>query len=387
MKWIVPCLGLLASCAGSDLGQEEYAIAAHSAESVGVIRLLNDAATTFAVLDVDARLDRRAAANLIAARNGPDGVFGTEDDIRFQTISDVDDVRYVGPSALSKLSAYSDSHGYRPGDDELLGEFDGVPFSFGQAERALLLVNEAEESHLDDDLGLDSRAVRSILAARPIATMGELASLYYVGSSALQRIAEATTLSGPIAVDCQTRSECGADEFCQGIPFDGSSDLGICRPRGNVPGAGNDCSVANPCGPELFCGGLSMGDLGLCLASWQQDTFENTDYLALPGMGTVANSVVVRGQASVPFDITVEIDLQHSNPEDLRITLLDPSGTDAILWDGPTESSAFPGAFIARGRISRDDVVNGRWQLVTENLANSTGSISRWTLWLSSNFD
>ena len=53
-----------------------------SVDSIGLLNFLNDESTTFEVLDIDARLDRRSAAGLIHHRNGPDGAFGTWDDNR-----------------------------------------------------------------------------------------------------------------------------------------------------------------------------------------------------------------------------------------------------------------------------------------------------------------
>ena len=72
----------------------------------------------------------------------------------------------------------------------MLGTFDSVTFSVSEADRALDLVNDASDTTLDDEVGLDPRAVSSILAARPIDTMGQLAALYYVGPTAMRNIRE-----------------------------------------------------------------------------------------------------------------------------------------------------------------------------------------------------
>lgn len=45
----------------------------------------------------------RAAGNLVERRDGPDGVFGTDDDQPFEDIYAVDDVYYVGPVAIRQL--------------------------------------------------------------------------------------------------------------------------------------------------------------------------------------------------------------------------------------------------------------------------------------------
>ena len=73
----------------------------------------------------------------------------------------------------------------------------------------------------------------------------------------------------------------------------------------------------------------------------------------------------------------------------LDFTYYDPNGTDAVLWDGPSETGPFPTEPIpALGNISRDDMVNGRWLLRIENVGGGgLGNLHGWTLWLSSNFD
>ncbi|MFT5358979.1 MAG: hypothetical protein ACI9KE_006221, partial [Polyangiales bacterium] len=121
---VLPILLVLAGCtstvdldASSDSidGRADSATAAleGTREGHGVLRLLNDggdaeeSATDFVFLDDDVALDRRAASNLIEHRDGPDGVFGTSDDDLFDTIEEVDDVPWVGASALGKLAEFA----------------------------------------------------------------------------------------------------------------------------------------------------------------------------------------------------------------------------------------------------------------------------------------
>ncbi|MEZ4462479.1 MAG: phospholipase D-like domain-containing protein [bacterium] len=51
----------------------------------------------------DAGIHTRAANNIIAQRNGLDALPGTEDDFYFRSLTDVDDVSYVGTVAMSQL--------------------------------------------------------------------------------------------------------------------------------------------------------------------------------------------------------------------------------------------------------------------------------------------
>lgn len=78
----------------------------------GILMLLNDPQTTFNVLDTEAGVDARAASNLIAHRNGHDGMFGTEDDQLFGSLIEVDEVRWVGPSTLERLTAFARLKGF-----------------------------------------------------------------------------------------------------------------------------------------------------------------------------------------------------------------------------------------------------------------------------------
>jgi hypothetical protein len=181
MRARIPALfivaGLLSACSLADSDPDETSVpfASESAEARGVLALVNDETTTFELLDVGIGLDRRAAAGIV-------------EDRPFDSIAELDAVRWVGRSALGKLADYAVDNGWVPDGNAILGTFDGVPFTFDEATATLELANTATESVLRNDVGLDRRAVASILEARTIDTMSELASLYYVGSAMLQRL-------------------------------------------------------------------------------------------------------------------------------------------------------------------------------------------------------
>ena len=167
-------------------------------EAVGLLWFLNDGSTTFEILDDEVPLDRRAARNLIDHRDGPDGIFNTSDDDPFDTVEEVDGIAYIGETALERLVHYACLDGWVPEGPDLLGIYDGVPFTVAEADAVLVFSNAASESGLDDDLGLDRRAVNSILEARPIRSVKQLAGLYYVGKTALTRLKEHCVVeSGP----------------------------------------------------------------------------------------------------------------------------------------------------------------------------------------------
>ena len=169
-------------------------------EGVGLLDFLNDEATTQNVLDYTVGLDRRAAGNLIAHRDGGDRKWGTSDDDIYNTVDEVDAVRFVGPKTLDRMVAFALRSGFVPGANDVLGVYDGVAFTVEEADATLKLVNMLDEKTLDDDLGLNAIAASSIVDAQPVATVDGLSRLYYVGNAALSTL-KAAALQDTILQD------------------------------------------------------------------------------------------------------------------------------------------------------------------------------------------
>jgi len=159
-----------------------------TAEGVGLIAFINDKGTTFDLLDKTVGLDRRAAGNLVAHRDGGDRLWGTTDDDVYNTVDEIDAVRFVGPRTIDRMIEYAARNGWVPGAEDILGIYDGVAFTVEEAVATVALANELNEFELDQGLRLHSRAAESIVLAQPIATIDELARLYYVGGSALSKL-------------------------------------------------------------------------------------------------------------------------------------------------------------------------------------------------------
>ncbi len=83
--------------------------------SRAVLALLNDPAVGEDELDFSAKLNAQAAYYLMHHRDGADRLPGTEDDNLFDSLLEVDRVKYVGPVALDRLSQYAISQGYDAG--------------------------------------------------------------------------------------------------------------------------------------------------------------------------------------------------------------------------------------------------------------------------------
>lgn len=359
-------------------------------QSVGALRFLNDANTSLAVLDDEVPLPSHAAGNLVAHRNGADGVYGTPDDDRYDDVAEVLEVRQIGPARLKRIARYADSAGFVPHGDDLLGSYDGVPFSVNDATATVALANSATEAELDDDIGLDSRAVDSILAARTIVTVQQLSQLYFVGPSALAKL-KAWATSGTradVGEDCIETTDCKDGLRCNGKPSDGSPEIGRCIPTGNVPGAEESCSQDEDCLAGLACSGLTVyGNSGYCRPLWMFGSYASSD-VAVPIVDNdpagASMDVVVYGLATVPEDIMVTLDIDHPRPQDLVVKLISTNGSDSLLWNNDSS----PAYYLPALGIERDNYVNGKLTLeVVDTVSGQSGVLNGFEVWLSSRYD
>ena len=188
---------------------------------------------------------------------------------------------------------------------------------------------------------------------------------------------------------CTEEDTCAAGLRCIGRPRDGSSEYGRCVDISRQPGEGTSCSATRPCGEGLVCAGGKLFGEGTCNPAWMAGTFATDAAVVIPDgpHGEASSSVIAEGLASVPVDLEVVISLDHPRPSDLVVTLYDPNGTSAVLWD--RTDALFDGARSdVRTGISRDDEVNGRWQLVVEDrVAGAEGTLEGFTLSIISRWD
>jgi hypothetical protein len=355
-------------------------------EAIGVLALLNDSDTTFETLDDDAGLDKRAAGSLIDFRAGEDGEYtgGTHDDHIYRAIAEVDDRYFVGASALSHLLDYALATGYVPQGGDLLGVWDHVAFTVDEANDALQWVNTSPEEVLD--ARLDRRAVASILAARPLASVQQLSQLYYFGQSAMLTAREEGR-SVDDGIPCTDNAQCTGLLMCVGAPDE--DGFSRCQLAQGIPGQGASCGGFSDCAQDLVCSGFTVFGSGECRPAWMAADFTSAVDAALPAAGASATFTVdVSGLASVPEDIIVTVDLQGVDPAGLRLVVLDPQDTPSTIWDGPTAGgAAMPTELLALEGISRDDMINGTWTLQVENISSPVGTLATWNLYLSSRFD
>lgn len=107
---------------------------------------------------VNLEVHSRAASNIVEARRGPDGQYGTGDDAVFTTLQQLDDVPYVGPVAMDALQAAG---------AELCagGDLDLGPTC---AEQSVVDFANNPSTTAEDlkDIGVHSSGATSIMAAR-----------------------------------------------------------------------------------------------------------------------------------------------------------------------------------------------------------------------------
>jgi hypothetical protein len=170
---------LIPACAvsGDDSETSETALSMSPADAAAVVALVNYPGTTQDTLDNAVGLDTRAAKNIIAQRNGADGVAPSPDDVLFADVAAVDHVPYVGDLALSKLRVYAAAHPAPAGET-----VEGVVFAGWESEAVVWGVN-----HATVELGslLDSRGAAGLLAKRPFTSVAQMGPVPYVAKTAL----------------------------------------------------------------------------------------------------------------------------------------------------------------------------------------------------------
>ena len=173
-----------------------------SALERSMLEFMNHPKTDVVLLDEEVGLDKRAAENLIAHRNGPDGLIDTEDDNLFNSTAEIDSVFWVGQTALDKIAAYIESEAWKRASHRTLGVYDGIHFTVEEGERTIELANMASKMELEQVVGLTEIAAHMVIKLRPFDTMKSLSKVYGVDDKALIKLKTAALTWGPNA--CQT---------------------------------------------------------------------------------------------------------------------------------------------------------------------------------------
>lgn len=356
--------GFAAGCAADDLGDEDLAAAVDSALSLGapevrgVLRLVNDCALDAVRFDDEVGLRVEAARNVAAHRDGRDGRCGTADDDPFDTLAELDAVPQVGDVTLQRLLDFAVAHGYLDAPDAPAGTWEGVDFTFHEVTVVLEIANVADVAYLDGTVGLDARAARNIVAARPIAHMPALADVAYVGASALRLLQAhvAVWAPAPPVVDPGPAPDDAAGTW-EGVTFTAAE-------------VGTALDVANRATFEQLNGGATLSTLASNNIIAARPIASMDQLAAVAYVGTVAMEKL---QRYLPVWVAAGSGGDPTlTPEDKLVLFLNHPGLtvaelDAIRYMGSVQAEAIV-AYLSHDRIEdlaelRTVVVLESWQV------------------------
>lgn len=200
-----------------------------------------------------------------------------------------------------------------------------------------------------------------------------------------------TVMWGKEARECTQDADCADGLTCVGIPSELS--IGRCLARHEThPATDSACSAAAPCpaGSGLVCQGGTSGDEGLCRPAWQQSAFytEPSQTIAATAAGGEAQ-LLAYGLATVPTDIQIDVLISHPDIRNLRVTLVNPSGTEVPVFSGERAGQELYLSNHALRVFPSDESANGVWRLRAVDVGSrrSRGSIDRFGLRITSRWD
>ncbi|MEM9691017.1 MAG: proprotein convertase P-domain-containing protein [Myxococcota bacterium] len=211
-------------------------------------------------------------------------------------------------------------------------------------------------------------------------------------SSASSNFVEAGATAG---ADCSGERACRGDLTCEGVPRDGSPEIGKCVDATFLDGEDARCGVRAEtgevypeCGEGLTCVGATVyGGVGFCRPHWMEGVFSLREPVAIPDgepEGVTAD-LVVYGLATVPEDVVVAFEVDHPRPEDLIVTLESAHGTTAPLWEHERDGED---VLVVLDGVERDNSVNGTWKLhVIDTAEGESGTLEALELYLTSRYD
>ena len=206
---------------------------------------------------------------------------------------------------------------------------------------------------------------------------------------------------GPGGNTCADNADCAAGFGCEGRIDDENplgSPLGLCV-NTEAPASFDSCTEIRGCDAGYCAGLIGMDGVGMCSPGWMFGERSNEEVLSVDG-GSVRSDVLVYGQATVPMDLELTLDLFHDvDVRDLRVELLIPGYEGSpdddrprvTVWPREGVSAGHPtgGRVVLPVRAFSDESINGAWTLhVTDETADgASGGVFGWTLNYSSRYD
>lgn len=201
-----------------------------------------------------------------------------------------------------------------------------------------------------------------------------------------------TTTWGAERRECRSDEQCAEGLRCLGIASEITRGRCVDTDVPAHPAQDSECSADAPCpvGSGLQCAGAPTSGAGICRPAWLTSAFDTNAEQSIPDGSTTGTDVtlVAYGLATVDVDVKLDLWIDHPRVADLRISLINPSGTEIVIADrdrtGPEVSLD---DFVVRG-FSGDESVNGVWRLrVVDGVRGSAGQIRRFGLTITSRWD
>ncbi len=200
---------------------------------------------------------------------------------------------------------------------------------------------------------------------------------------------------------CQSNDDCADGFRCEGTtdaPNPISTPLGLCVDTG-IDASFEDCDTLRGCEGGYCAGLVAFDGNGMCSPGWMFGERRSEQTVAVDG-DVARDDVLIYGQATVPVDLTVTLDLFHDvDTAELTVELLIPGYDGApdadrprvTVWPAEGITTAHPtgGRVTLPVRAFGDESINGAWTLVVTDTAadGSEGGVFGWTLGFSSRYD
>jgi len=376
----VGALGCLSSTDDEQLGGSHGTLDLTESEETALLAFVNDAATDLVMLDDEVGLNSRAAKNIITQRNGLDGVYPSADDHPYDTLAELDAVPYVGPAALTLLHEYVNGN-QAPADITV----EGVDFTQEQADAVVWGVNQATVAELDDEVGLDSRAAKNLVAAAPFASVAEMGPIGYVGVTALKKLRshastwqsemDANKLGGTFdGVTFDEASAAVALEIANVASAEQLADGGITTSPRNKIIAGRPWANLASLSATSGIGPATMKALAGMVADWKGATVP----AAVVTVQTLADEVANNGEQSQYFDklVTTSRAIITTKPKTysngaMSFFIADPAAGNVeqlkvYVAAGAGLNLAFASLFDDVNITGKLTIYNGTWEILVD---------------------
>lgn len=204
-------------------------------------------------------------------------------------------------------------------------------------------------------------------------------------------LGECTAFWGPERRACDADADCAVGR-CVGARENGGP--GACIASDPYVGDGNECVGQDGCGigSGLVCTNATRSSdaSGLCRPAWMRDRFVSRPELAIPDNRTagIEAQLGVSGLATVDTDVVVSVLISHPRISTLKVSLINPAGTEVVLFNGEREGTELSLRESAVNGFSGDESVNGTWRLkVVDRRRGGVGVINQFDLEITSRWD